>query len=339
MVHFYRGEVTRSNTWRTRLDSTTNWAVLTTGAALTFAFSDPANPHFMLILNTMLVTLFLYIEARRYRYYELWANRVRLMETDFFAPMLVPPFQPSDHWARTLAETLLQPNFTITGLEAIGRRFRRNYFWIFILLGASWLGKIALHPTPTDDIAILLERAALGPVSGMAVVLVGIMFNLLLFIVGILTTGLQRSTAEVLPDVPGVPGLRYFARMVRGLGDVSAEILPRSMPIDLPRPRDRMAYIITSRGEDVGQRLMSQLSHGVTALRGVGMYTGESRDVLMCAIHPTEVYELKAIVHELDPDAFVVVNRTEDVMGRKFGEFRERRRWLRRLFQRRSKRN
>jgi uncharacterized membrane-anchored protein YitT (DUF2179 family) len=100
-----------------------------------------------------------------------------------------------------------------------------------------------------------------------------------------------------------------------------------------------MAYIITSRGEDVGQRLLSQLSHGVTALRGVGMYTGESRDVLMCAIHPTEVYELKAIVHELDPDAFVVVNRTEDVMGRKFGEFRERRRWLRRLFQRRSKRN
>jgi uncharacterized membrane protein len=42
MVHFYRGEIYRSQVWRQRLDHTTNWAVLTTGAALTFAFSDPA---------------------------------------------------------------------------------------------------------------------------------------------------------------------------------------------------------------------------------------------------------------------------------------------------------
>src|ERR1044072_7927445 len=39
MVHLYRGEVGRANTWRMRLDGTTNWAVLTTGATLSFAFS------------------------------------------------------------------------------------------------------------------------------------------------------------------------------------------------------------------------------------------------------------------------------------------------------------
>jgi uncharacterized membrane protein len=42
MVHFYRGEVARANTWRTRLDATTNWAVLTVGAALTFVFGAPS---------------------------------------------------------------------------------------------------------------------------------------------------------------------------------------------------------------------------------------------------------------------------------------------------------
>lgn len=335
MVHFYRGEVSRSNTWRTRLDSTTNWAVLTTGAALSFAFSDPQNPHFMLILTTMLVTLFLYIEARRYRYYELWANRVRLMETDFFVPMLVPPFRPGQDWARTLAQTLAQPTFTITGLEAIGRRFRRNYFWIFILLGLSWLAKIALHPTPTNDLSTMITRAAIGLVPGPTVLIAGLAFNVMLFAVGILTAGLQRSTAEVLPDVPSMP-LGQIMRFARGLGEMSSEILPGSVPLNLPRPRDRLAYIITARGEDVGQQLMARLKHGVTALRGVGMYTGESRDVLLCAIHPTEVYELKAIVHRIDPQAFVVVNRAEEVMGRKFGEFRERPRWLQRMLRRRD---
>jgi uncharacterized membrane protein len=84
MVHFYRGEIQRSNTWRMRLDNTTNWAVVAAGAAISFALSDPNHHYGVIILDTLLVTLFLWIEARRYRYYELWSHRVRLMETDFF---------------------------------------------------------------------------------------------------------------------------------------------------------------------------------------------------------------------------------------------------------------
>ena len=103
MVHFYRGEVQRSSAWRTRLDTTTNWAVVASGAAISFALSDPNHHYGVIILNTLLVTLFLWIEARRYRYYELWSYRVRLMETDFFASMLVPPFAPSSDWAESLA--------------------------------------------------------------------------------------------------------------------------------------------------------------------------------------------------------------------------------------------
>ena len=94
MVHYYRAEIQRSNIWRTRLDATTNWAVVATGAAISFALASPENHYAVIILNTLLVTIFLWIEARRYRYYELWAHRTRLMETDFFAAMLVPPFAP-----------------------------------------------------------------------------------------------------------------------------------------------------------------------------------------------------------------------------------------------------
>ena len=139
MVHFYRAEIQRSNTWRMRLDNTTNWAVIATGAAISFAFSSPENHFGVIILNTLLVTLFLWMEARRYRYYELWSYRARLMETDFFAAMLVPPFAPHPEWAENLAESLLQPQYPITMWEAFGRRFRRNYFWIFIILASALL--------------------------------------------------------------------------------------------------------------------------------------------------------------------------------------------------------
>jgi len=88
MVHFYRGEIQRSNIWRNRLDATTNWAVITAGATLSFVFSSPDNPHFAIPINTILVSIFLFMEARRYRYYEVWANRVRVLETGYFAPML-----------------------------------------------------------------------------------------------------------------------------------------------------------------------------------------------------------------------------------------------------------
>jgi uncharacterized membrane protein len=94
----------------------------------------------------LLTTVFLVMETRRYRYYELWSARVRLIETDFFAAMLVPPFHPSPDWAESLAESLLQPHFPISNWEAFGRRLRRNYLWIYIFLGLAWFMKLNLHP-------------------------------------------------------------------------------------------------------------------------------------------------------------------------------------------------
>src|SRR5512139_2825180 len=61
MVHFYRGEIQRSNIWRNRLDATTNWAVITAGATLSFVFSSPDNPHFAIPINTILVSIFLFM--------------------------------------------------------------------------------------------------------------------------------------------------------------------------------------------------------------------------------------------------------------------------------------
>jgi uncharacterized membrane protein len=200
MIHFYRGEVQRSNTWRNRLDTTTNWAVLTAGATLSFVFSSPSNPHFVIPINSILVAIFLLMEARRYRYYEIWSSRVRVLETGYFSQLLAPDNTPSDEgWAQHLASDLITPHFTITEWEAVGRRLRRNYLWIFALLALSWNLKVYLHPLPARDFNAFIDRATVGVIPGWLVFVVGVVFNAAIAIFAIGTVRLREATGEVLP--------------------------------------------------------------------------------------------------------------------------------------------
>jgi hypothetical protein len=72
IAHLYRGEVYRSTIWRTRLDTTTNWSVVTLGVALSISYAAPGASPLPLVLVGVLVIFFLVIEARRYRYFNVW---------------------------------------------------------------------------------------------------------------------------------------------------------------------------------------------------------------------------------------------------------------------------
>lgn len=195
MVHLYRGEVGRANMWRMRLDGTTNWAVLTTGATLSFAFSSAKNTHVMILINSLLIMFFLYIEARRYMFYDLWRSRVRLMETEFFAEMLTPTSTgEADNWRQLLANDLLHPRFSITLWQALGRRLRRNYIWIFAVLLVSWVVKVVVHPETPHSIGELLGRISIGPFPYWLVLLIGVLFNGFLIVLAVTT--LDRSSDE-----------------------------------------------------------------------------------------------------------------------------------------------
>jgi uncharacterized membrane protein len=316
MVHFFRAEIQRANVWRQRLDTTTNWAVVATGATLSIAFSQSNVHHAVIILNTMLVLWFLFIEARRYRYYELWSYRVRLMETDFYAAMLVPPFHPSPDWAESLAENLLAPHFPISVWEAFGRRLRRNYLWIFFILYMSWLAKVWLFPQPLQTFDELVHRAAIGPISGELVFAAGIVFLLFLSIIAIATVRMTHASGEVLPRFGDetVPVSSSGHEPQKGF---QAQLAPRH------RRKQLLALVITSRTEAVSNRILADLGRGVTAISGKGMYTGSERSVLMCALTVTEVHNLKSAVAREDPQAFVIVSPAQEILGRGFNPLEE----------------
>jgi uncharacterized membrane protein len=140
------------------------------------------------------------MEAKRYRYYEVWANRVRVLETGYFAPMLSHRTLPPDkEWADHISSDLLSPHFTISEWEAIGRRLRANYLWIFLLLGLSWMLKLYIHPDPAPDFNEFIRRARVGLAPGWFVFTCGIVFNAVMVFIAISTRKLKQSSSEVLP--------------------------------------------------------------------------------------------------------------------------------------------
>lgn len=311
MVHLFRAEIQRANVWRQRLDTTTNWAVVATGATLSISFSQPNVHHGVIILNTLLVTWFLFIEARRYRYYELWSYRVRLMETDFYAAMLVPPFHPSPEWAESLAENLLMPSFPISMWEAFGRRLRRNYLWIYMMLFISWIGKSYLFPEPAQTLQEFIARGAVGPLPGSIVITLGIIYHLFLISIAIATVGMTKASGEILPRF-GVETSHEERAQTDSRKGVRGWLHPQH------RRQQLLALIITDQAEAVSKRILNDLKRGVTALSGKGMYTGQNRSVLLCALTVTEVHNLKNAVASEDPTAFVVVSAAQEILGRGF---------------------
>ena len=80
----------------------------------------------------------------------------------------------------------------------------------------------------------------------------------------------------------------------------------------------RTATIISSEPEAVAAAIMRDLQRGVTMWPGTGMYSGQQRRILFCAVSRAEISQLKTIIHECDPAAFVVIGQAHEALGEGF---------------------
>ena len=121
MSHFYRGELGRIMVWRQRLDITTNWAITSSTAIITIAFSNRDVPHIIFFFNLAIVWGMLWIEARRYRFYDAFRARVRMLEAHFLVPMVMENREMlQGEWKKLVCEDLILPSFKI--IETRGDR-------------------------------------------------------------------------------------------------------------------------------------------------------------------------------------------------------------------------
>jgi uncharacterized membrane protein len=177
LAHLYRGEVYRSTVWRTRLDTTTNWSVVTLGVALSITFSSPGASPLPLILVGVLILLFLSLEARRYRYFNVWRARARWIETHFYVPMLRDgDLHTEEDWQRILAEDYRTPQYHVSYMTAVARRIRSNYLWILLIQAMAYVGKLMVHPGAVSGWDEFVNRADVGPVPGEVMLLAGLVY-------------------------------------------------------------------------------------------------------------------------------------------------------------------
>jgi len=85
----------------------------------------------------------------------------------------------------------------------------------------------------------------------------------------------------------------------------------------------KSVIIITDQGEKINERLLYELGRGVTWLEGHGGYTKETREVLLCVVTRQQTAQLKGIIHQVDPDAFVIIGNATEVHGEGFKKMQQ----------------
>ena len=200
MAHFYRGEVGRIMVWRQRLDTTTTWAITSTCTIFTVAFSFKEVPHLIFFFNLAIVVIMLWIEARRYRFYDAFRARARMLEAHFLVPIILRQESKLEgNWRKLVAEDLLIPAFKVSMFESIGRRLKRNYAFIAIIILSAWITKIFIHPPPNvpkiDSIRSFYDALSIGGFSSwfVAAVMLGTFVSVISFTLYIT----KNSTGEI----------------------------------------------------------------------------------------------------------------------------------------------
>jgi uncharacterized membrane protein len=178
MSHFHRAEIGRMAGWRDRLDRTSNWAITVVAAMLSVSLSTPKAHHGVLLFAMLLILLLLSIEARRYRFFDVYRARVRQIERYYFAQIFSPQPDFASNWLLILGENLRSPQFLISHRIAFARRLHRNYLFMFLILLLAWVLKISTPSLQPEGVSIgfvgslkeTIGNAALGPVPGWFVV-------------------------------------------------------------------------------------------------------------------------------------------------------------------------
>ncbi len=210
-----------------------------------------------------------------------------------------------------------------------GRRFFiRTVLTVVLYSVLVDLGRIIFPTGPTQN--SVLNALYGGVVGGLGM---GITF------LGKGTGGGTDILARVLARLRGIPlsqsylftdalviilaGLAFsweqalYAMIALYIGGVAAEVVTEGASIA------RTAIIVSDKPREVADAILREMERGVTGLHGEGMYTQQERTVLYVVISRSEVARLKALIHEIDPEAFVVIGQASEALGEGFRPLKE----------------
>ena len=77
-------------------------------------------------------------------------------------------------------------------------------------------------------------------------------------------------------------------------------------------------FIMAAEPELLAEGILKEVDRGVTFLQGKGGYTGQDRELLLCVVETSEVTQLKELIYQHDPQAFIIVTDAQEVLGEGF---------------------
>lgn len=128
---------------------------------------------------------------------------------------------------------------------------------------------------------------------------VGFAFNLLVFSLGLWLYDIDQVLYSLAMVFVSAWVMEYFLGMFN---------------------KRRMALIISDKIDEIGGKILREMQRGCTYLHGQGAYTGKERDVILTVVSSVQVKRLEELVFTTDPDAFMIVDSTLNVLGRGFSE-------------------
>jgi hypothetical protein len=230
----------------------------------------------------------------------MWNQRVRGLETDFFAALLGSSAPLSSKWAQELAQNLLSPRLPLSLLDAVGIRLRRNYLWIFFILGTAWLAKYWLFPAPPSSWNEFVGRAVIGPVPGTVVVGFSLAYFLTLILVAMLTMSLTGSKSSHEGTAIRAEGHIHTSKRMQGRFGWKR------------KKRTVLAFILTEKADEVSSCILRELKRGVTSIGST------DTTMLICALTVNEIKSLRNAVNGSDANATIDVTSADGIWGKGF---------------------
>lgn len=214
----------------------------------------------------------------------------------------------------------------IIGLKVLGARYGIN-----TLFGAAMLSimiDLTAPFTPVLTADLLLNSLYGGVVGGIGM---GLVFR---------SKGNTAGTALAAVILNKILGIRigqammaadFFVIVFAGLAFKSAELslyalismFVTGQIVDLVQEgpsTSKAFFVMSNQPKQVAAAIINEMDRGVTVLQAKGGYTGESRETLLCVVSTSEVTQLKEVIYQIDPKAFVIVTTAHEVLGEGFTE-------------------
>jgi uncharacterized membrane-anchored protein YitT (DUF2179 family) len=230
------------------------------------------------------------------------------------------------NWPVSLVVLLLNIPIFILGLRKVGRNFL-----IFSIVG---VGVFSAALSLTTHFPVLTHDTLLAAISGgvLSGIGMGIIFRSRGSLGGtdILAVLFARTTSfsvgQILLGIDAViflgvailfqPEMAMYAMIYMFIATRVVDLVQEGLS------HSKSVMVVTSYPQKIADEIIEKLDRGVTLFQATGAFSGEAKQVVYCVINRTELSQIKEIVREQDPQAFVAISEVPEVVGEGFSTWK-----------------